>query len=149
MKNTYLEIERKYLIEHCPLDLSEYKKVKIQQAYLSLPKELNTLRVRNYGGEYLITIKQQSETGKLLRREVELPIKKAPFKELWDMAGQRSISKTRYLIPWNNKTIELDIFEEKLKGLVVAEIEFSNEEESINFPIPPWFGKELTEDYRY
>ncbi|MDA3851118.1 MAG: hypothetical protein PF447_07565 [Spirochaetaceae bacterium] len=149
MNQSFLEIERKYLLDHCPLIRGDYISIKMQQAYLSLPKELNTLRVRNYGAEFFLTIKQSAGPVTLLRREVEMPIDQSYFNELWDMAGQRTISKTRFLIPWQNRTIELDIFEEKLKGLILAEIEVNNEEESMDFPTPPWFGRELTEDYRF
>ena len=38
----------------------------------------------------------------------------------------------------------VDVYAGELSGLVVAEIEFSSEEESERFEAPDWLGRELT-----
>jgi len=148
-KQAYTEIERKYLIERLPFSLSDYPFMTIRQGYISYPEDHVTLRVRDQDGIQILTIKQAGENGRILRREVEMQIPEKEARPLWEMAGQRSIKKTRYLIPWNNKKIELDIFGGSLEGFMMAEIEFDSEEESMDFPVPDWFGRELTEDFRY
>ena len=59
------------------------------------------------------------------------------------------IEKTRYYIPFGEHTIELDVYEGRHKGLVVAEVKFENEEDAHNFKAPNWFGKEITYDKSY
>ena len=41
-------------------------------------------------------------------------------------------------------TIELDIYKEKLSGLITAEIEFPSEEEALLFTPPEWFSEDVT-----
>ncbi|NCA21633.1 MAG: hypothetical protein EBS86_10915 [Crocinitomicaceae bacterium] len=53
----------------------------------------------------------------------------------------------RFLVPFGNHTWEVDVFEGKLKGIVVAEIELSSEDEL--FEKPDWILNEVTEDTSY
>jgi adenylate cyclase len=57
------------------------------------------------------------------------------------------LSKIRYLVPFENHTWEVDVFEGKLDGLVVAEIELSSVDEL--FEKPDWILNEVTEDTSY
>ena len=57
------------------------------------------------------------------------------------------ILKTRYIVPEQGHLFEIDVFHGKNEGLVIAEIELSNEDE--NFIRPSWLGKEVTGDLRY
>jgi CYTH domain-containing protein len=54
------------------------------------------------------------------------------------------LSKIRYEINFENHLWEVDVFEGKLDGLIIAEIELKSENES--FIIPPWIGTEVTND---
>ena len=53
------------------------------------------------------------------------------------------------MIPYQGYTIELDVFENDLSPLVLAEVEFETEEEANTFTPPEWFGKDVTFDGRY
>jgi adenylate cyclase len=44
---------------------------------------------------------------------------------------------------------EIDEYAGALDGLVVAEVEFPDEEAAHGFEPPAWFGRELTDDWRY
>ena len=60
------------------------------------------------------------------------------------------ITKIRYEIPEkDNLTIELDIFEGRFAGLLLAEVEFSSEAEALSYTPPEWFGKDVTNDAAY
>ena len=59
------------------------------------------------------------------------------------------ITKRRYMIPYEPYTIELDIFEGHMKGLIMAEVEFPSVDEANSFTPPSWFGEDVTEDGRY
>jgi adenylate cyclase len=45
---------------------------------------------------------------------------------LWRLTVGRRLEKTRYRIPLGRLTIELDVFHGKLRGLIVAEVEFAS-----------------------
>jgi CYTH domain-containing protein len=50
----------------------------------------------------------------------------------------KKIEKIRYVIPFGKYKLHLDIFKGKLKGLIIAEVEFKNKKEMERF-IPPKF----------
>jgi adenylate cyclase len=83
------------------------------------------------------------------RREVEIELRQDQFEELWPLTEGKRVEKTRYFIEHAPYTIELDVFEGDLEGLVVAEVEFGSEEEAEKFTPPDWFVKEVTWDSRY
>ena len=59
----------------------------------------------------------------------------------------RIIEKTRYFLHYAGFLWEVDVFEGRHKGLIVAEIELSDEDTV--FAIPPFVGKEVTDDFAY
>ena len=48
------------------------------------------------------------------------------------------IRKKRYLIPYKEFTIELDVFEEPYENLVIAEVEFESEDQANAFKHAMW-----------
>lgn len=145
----YQEIERKFRVLRLPEDLERFPSSRIQQGYLTLPGELSTIRVRKMDEGCFLTVKQSRKKGSLLRDEVEMPIDENYFQPLWNLTEGRRIEKRRYFLPWQEYTIELDLFEGNLQGLVLAEVEFESEEKTDNLPLPSWFGEELSRDFRY
>ena len=66
------------------------------------------------------------------------------------MIDGRLIQKKRFMIPLDEHlTAELDIFEGDLAPLVLAEVEFSTEEEALSFLPPDWFGEDVTFSGKY
>lgn len=61
----------------------------------------------------------------------------------------RRLEKTRFRIPHGKHTVEVDVYEGHLAGLLVAEVEFSADEEAASFVPAAWFGREVTDDCRY
>ena len=57
--------------------------------------------------------------------------------------------KTRYYIPYDKHTIELDIYEGIFKGLIVAEVEFESLDEANLFTPPAWFGEDISNNIEY
>jgi adenylate cyclase len=142
-----VEIERKFLVETVP-DLRDVASVAIEQGYLALATSDGgaEVRLRRKGDELLLTIK--GGTGKV-RAEEELELDRERFDSLWPLTAGRRVSKRRHLIGLDRLTVELDVYEGELEGLVVAEIEFSDEAQADGFEPPPWLGRELTGDQRY
>jgi len=144
-----LEIERKFLIKTPPENYKCFPVQNIRQGYLSHAGDFCTTRIRQSDNSYILCIKQPKDESGQMRNEVEWPIEENQFLELWPLTDGRRVEKKRYRIPWQNKTIELDLFEGSLKGLILAEIEYESMEEIDSVPIPPWFERELTRDFRY
>ena len=137
-----MEIERKFTIKELP-DLSNYKYKKLTQAYLNTDP---VIRIRREDEEYFLTYKGR---GLLAREEHNLLLNAESFEHLLPKADGLIISKTRYLIPYENHMIELDIFEGELEPLIMAEVEFESEDEAHAFAPPSWFDKDVTQDKRY
>jgi adenylate cyclase len=57
------------------------------------------------------------------------------------------IEKTRHLIEHDGRTWEVDVFAGTNSGLVMAEIELEAEDADVS--LPPWVGREVTDDQRY
>jgi len=135
-----LEIERKFLITKIPADITQYPHHNIMQWYYFNEGE-KLVRLRKKGNQYYQTIK--SSYG-LTREEDEESLTQSVFEEDRNNVEDRYLEKTRYEIPYEWKTIELDIYNWKLEWLVVAEIEFTSEQEANGFKMPDRFDRELT-----
>ena len=138
-----MEIERKFLIDKIPLKLTEYKSDKIKQGYFSILPEK---RVRKLGDVYILTEKGE---GDMIREEKEVIIDKEMGEKLFALSKTYIIEKTRYYIPFGEHIIELDVYEGRHKGMVVAEVEFMSEREALDFEPPWWFGEDITKDKSY
>lgn len=136
IKNGY-EIERRFLVKNLP-NLENVEKKEIVQYYLND----NVTRIRRINDDYILT--QKSGSG-IIRTEIEYSISKDHFNSL-KKSAIGYIMKTRYFIPLNDLTIELDIFEGELKGIIICEVEFKDTESMNNFTPPDWFSTEITLD---
>lgn len=139
-----MEIERKFLIKKLPDNLTSYKARKIEQAYLCTDP---VVRVRRDNDDYYLTYKSK---GMIVREEYNLPLTKEAYGHLLAKADGNIITKTRYEIPEkDNLTIELDVFEGKFDGLLLAEVEFTSEEEALGYIPPEWFGEDVSNSTKY
>lgn len=140
-----IEIERKFLVNHELWNLLEKPNGKlIKQSYLSTNPN-KTIRVRVNGEKGFITLKGKP-TG-IIRPEFEYEI---PIQDALDMIslfGETVIEKIRYEINIEQHTWEVDVFKGDNLGLIVAEIELNNENES--FKKPNWIEAEVTHDIKY
>lgn len=139
-----MEIERKFLVKKLPDNLTSYKARKIEQAYLCTDP---VVRVRRDNDVYYLTYKSK---GMIVREEYNLPLTKEAYGHLLAKADGNIITKTRYEIPEkDNLTIELDVFEGKFDGLLLAEVEFASEEEALGYIPPEWFGEDVSNSTKY
>ncbi len=139
-----MEIERKFLFQEGDFDYTSYPYHEIEQGYLSTDP---VVRIRKQDDEYYLTYKGK---GSMVREEYDLPLKKDSYLHLLEKADGNIIRKKRYLIPiYDDLTVELDIFEGKLSGLCLAEVEFKNTDDANDFIKPKWLGKDVTYDHEY
>ena len=140
-----IEIEHKYLVNHeLWKQIVPDKSVPIKQAYLSKDPE-KTIRIRAAGDKGFITIKGKSVGAGRPEYEYEIPLNEA--NDLIKKFCDNLIEKTRHYVLYENKTWEVDVFEGWNKGLIVAEIELSSEDEK--YEKPDWIERDVTTDRRY
>lgn len=140
------EIERKFLLNKIPSNLKSFPCSTIYQGYISIEEDGTELRLRKTEDKFYQTVKKGRG---LIRKEIEIELTRKQFDVLWPLTRARRIKKKRYYIKEGKFLIELDIFYGSLKGLITAEIEFSDLKASKNFNPLPWFGREITQDDQY
>ncbi len=160
-----VEIERKFLLSSfdedrflAALSAISHKRKEISQAYISFAP---VLRLRKSDEHYILTYKG---AGLLLREEHNIEMTQEDFERLMTKTEGRILEKTRYVLRlgnftgiWDEQTLplqedlclEVDIFKGEDKGLVLAEIEFADEEQALGFSPPTCLGREVTADSRY
>jgi len=146
-----VEIERKFLVVNDDWrQLVSLPKLHIMQGYLCLDPE-RTVRVRleNTGRRQpsaKLTIK--GKTDGFSRKEFEYSIPHNEAVAMWSLCVGAPIIKTRCRVPASDDLVwEIDVFEGRNQGLIVAEIELPEEDTKIE--LPDWIGDEVSDDYRY
>jgi CYTH domain-containing protein len=140
------EYENKYLVKTPPADLEKYPNEEILQGYLKIEGN-EELRIRKKGKRFIRTFKKTYPSG--YREEIEEYIDEKTFNELWPQTVGKRVEKKRYCLPYKNLIIELDIFTGANQNLIMAEVEFPDEEVAKIFSPPPWFGLDVTNDENY
>ncbi len=140
-----IEIERKFLIKHDSWHQHADAGVSMRQGYLA-GSDKSSVRVRTEDQQANINIK--GATLGIRRQEFEYPIPLAEAEELLETLCNRPlIEKVRYHVVHAGHQWEVDVFSGDNAGLIVAEIELSDEAES--FEVPDWAGDEVSDDPRY
>ena len=139
------EIERKFLVIDDSWKIFTVGKVKLKQAYIT-ENEICIVRVRTSDKKAWLTVKGR-QTG-FTRPEFEYQIPVDDAEEMLEkFSPDRQIIKTRFFINYHGNEWTVDVFENNNAGLVVAEIELENENQT--FDLPPWVGKDVSSDFKY
>ena len=140
------EFELTYLAGTLPADLWKSPKKEILDIYIPSSGGHPDLRIRKSGTKYEITKKQPVKDGDSSHQlETTIPLTPEEYKELSTLPGKR-VSKTRYYYSYEGRTYEVDVFDGKLAGLVVIDVEFTSAEEKARFTPPPFCFKEITQE---
>jgi len=157
-----IEIERRFLVDgRDSAPWRECDSIAISQCYLSgvshLENEIkwngnllatddraitgiSTWRIRLHDKSVTLTAKGIRTNA--TATEYEWPLSLDLYNSL-PLDGLPSVSKTRYLWPGEDGLLwEVDEFEGRLAGLIIAEVELEREDQAV--VIPPWAGLELT-----
>lgn len=157
-----MEIERKFTVTKLPEHLESYPCHIIEQAYLNTDP---VVRIRKEDDSYYMTYKGK---GLLAREEYNLPLNEASYYHLREKADGNVIRKRRYVIPIQapkfnmtyltslkesidqvSLSVELDVFAPPFAPLVIAEVEFPNQEMAEAFQLLDWFSQDVTNDPAY
>lgn len=140
------EIERKFLIKRFPVEILRSRHYRIAQGYLANETGGRHVRLRKKAKTASLTFKVGRGTA---REEREIRLSAQQFATLWPATAGRRLHKTRYLVPWRNLVIEIDIYHGPNRGMIVAEVEFPSLASCRKFKPPRWFGREVTGEKRY
>ncbi len=140
-----IEIERKYLVNSMAWKVKADEGTRLLQGYMANTEKV-AIRVRIAGEQAWLTLKSASAGIRRLEFEYFLPVADAK-QMLQEFCHGQVIHKTRYRLPLNSHIWEIDVFHDANEGLVLAEIELENEQES--FALPGWIGQEVSADIRY
>ncbi len=140
------EIERKFLVLKNDYKAQSSRSFRITQGYLSSNPE-RSVRVRIKGGSGFITVKGATIGSGISRFEWEKEITAREAEALLRICEQGVIDKIRYEVKCGTHLFEVDEFLSSNQGLVIAEVELTQEDEV--FTKPDWLGSEVTGDVRY
>jgi adenylate cyclase len=140
-----IEIEYKFLVKDDSWRLTAGAGVLYRQGFLA-SDDTGMVRVSLTDTASWLTIKRAQSP--LRRLEYEYPLPRNEAEEMFNEAClPGKIQKQRYRLPYAGHDWEIDVFEADNAGLVVAEIELSDEGEA--FERPGWLGDDISTDARY
>ena len=146
------EIERKFLVK--PDEWQQFRQssdpallssTSYRQGYI-FSSVSKTVRIRIAGDRGFITIK--GPTVGIARAEFEYEIPLADATAMLDQLCEPPlIEKTRHRVAWDDLIWEVDEFAGENQGLIVAEVELTDANQTIT--LPTWAGAEVSHDPRY
>ena len=143
MKYARIETERRFLLARAPDRLpAEYRR--IRDWYLE-DTRLRLRRIEDPQGNVLaLKLGQKYGTG-LSTTMTNLYLTAAEY-DLLRTLGGRPIVKRRYAYPQAGLTFSVDVFEDELAGLVLAEIELEDERAAESVTVPDFALADVTEE---
>ncbi len=141
-----IELERTFLLKRIPENLKKCKSVEILDIYIPQSAPHPILRIRKIGDVVEMTKKaplvgnDSSE-----QKEQTISLSEGEFRILSNLGGKR-LRKIRYYYPWNGTTAEIDIYQDDLKGLILADFEFDSIEAKNNFTMPDFCLVDVTQE---
>lgn len=146
-----LEIERKFLVTGDAWREAAHEVVPMAQGYINDMAAMDngtqkaSVRVRIQGDQAFLNLKSR-ELGHT-RQEFDYSIPVADARALLALCVGGVIDKRRHYVRHEGHLWEVDEFLGDNAGLVVAEIELGNADET--FVKPVWLGKQVTDSLRY
>ena len=144
-----MEIERKFLLkQHIQQKIlsNQLQSHRLIQYYVQVGEEEE--RYRRQDNLYFHTIKRKVDDG-MQREEIETECTQDDFEvNKYHIVGN-IIEKNRYVFPYGEYKIEIDVYGGELRGLIVGEVEFQTKDDADSFIPPDFFDVEVTWDKRY
>jgi CYTH domain-containing protein len=139
------ELERTFLIKYLP-PIKNFPFEQYFDIYIPNGKPHPTLRIRKRGKTYEITKKELIDKSDRSRHlETTISLTPDEYNFLSTLKGKKIVKK-RYYYKESGIDYEIDVFEEKLKGLILVDIEFKNKKSLTKFIPPPWILTEVTDE---
>lgn len=136
------EIERKFLVVGESWRLGAVRSQRIVDGLLASAAS-GKVRVRLYPDRATLSVKTRKVAGVRQEFEYEIPVADARRLLRTECAG-RVLEKTRFYVPHEGFTWEVDVYQPPLDGVVIAEVELQSLADDP--PVPAWAGREVTHD---
>jgi CYTH domain-containing protein len=141
-----LEIERKFLVANDGWKTSIARSVRIRDGLIA-NNNGQKARVRIADDVATIALKSRKRDF-IMRDEFEYAIPLSDAEEMLRiMCDDNVLHKTRHFVPHASDTWHVDVYEGLLDGVVLAEIELTNVDQT--FILPDWIGREVTGNPSY
>jgi CYTH domain-containing protein len=139
-----IEIERRFLVHQDVSGFCIFGQ-RIVQGYMPAGGTAK-IRIRVAGSKGFLTIKGKRVGNS--RTELEREISVATARSMLKRVNANTlIEKVRYKVCHDGFTWEVDVFEGRNTGLIIAEVELSYPDQPVALPV--WVGREITTDERY
>jgi CYTH domain-containing protein len=140
-----IEIERKFLLRN---EGWRDEAVGVERLRDGLVGESGGGKVRVRLGETRASLAVKTASVGLARWEFEYCIPPSDAEMmLATMCGDMVVEKLRYRVMHAGFEWAVDLYEKRLAGIAIAEIELDHPDQ--NVPLPPWVGREVTADQRF
>jgi len=141
-----IELERTYLLKYIPKGLETCEFKEVYDIYLPTQSKHPSLRIRKNGTKYEITKKEPIKKGdSSIQNEQTIILTDKEFEELAQIQGKR-VHKKRYYYNYKNHILEIDVFRDKFKGLILVDVEFETESDKEDFEMPEFCLAEVTQE---
>jgi CYTH domain-containing protein len=151
-KYARFELERRFLVADLPKDVKHGRGWHITDRYIT-----NTqLRLRRSepieGGDAIFKLGQKQvpsppDFGRMTITNIYLS--RAEYSVFANLEA-RELQKRRYAVAHNGRIFGVDVFQDMLSGLVLAETSFDTDEEMEHpLDLPSWIGDEVSTDFRF
>lgn len=143
---TTIELEKTYLTDSLPEGVDEDSFMIIRDIYIPNTANHPILRLRQRGEKYEITKKSPDIEGDSSKQsEHTITLTKEEFDAMTNCSSKEVI-KRRYTATLDGKEAEIDVFLEKLSGLILVDFEFKTEVEKDSFVAPKFCYAEVTQE---
>lgn len=140
------KIDQTFLARYVPLQIANSRFADFIDLYIPFSADHPVLRVRKFGNTFEITKKAAIDTTDVSHQhEVTIPLTQVEYDQLATVPGKRVV-KRRYFLPVGEKMAEIDIFFEKLAGLVLVQFEFEDAVERDTFESPDFCLADVTQE---
>lgn len=145
-KYAKIERERRFLLDHFPSEANVARVRRIIDRYI----EGTTLRLRQQSegeGQTVFKLTQKLPEPAIGAQQgfiTSMYLTKDEFCMLTTLPA-KTLKKTRYSVP----PFGIDVFEDTLRGLVLAEAEFNSAAEAFALVLPSFIVQEVSDDYRF
>lgn len=139
------EIELTFLGKYLPEGLEKCESKEIVDVYL--PFDHSNVRLRKSGKKYTLTKKNPVTEGNAShQKEQTIVLDKHEFDYLKKTIKGKYLKKIRYYYSVGKNIAEIDVFREKLKGLVLVDFEFDSFDDMKRFEAPDFCGADVTQE---
>jgi CYTH domain-containing protein len=151
-KYARFEFERRFLVEHLPEGIEQKCGWRITDRYIKSTQ----LRLRRMepidGGDTIFKLSQKCAASPADFRRMTITniyLSASEYAVLADLEALE-LHKRRYRFEHDGRLFSVDVFEDKLSRLVLAETSFETTEEMDRpFDLPPWVVREVSNDSRF